>query len=352
MTTDRYDAFISYNHAADDRLAPAVESGLQRLAKPWYQLRAMSVYRDVSDTGLSPSLWGTVQQRLAECGWLILFACPESAASPWVEREVTHWCDTKGIDHLLVVQTGGELVWDAKQRCYGAATTALSPTLARRFTSEPKYLDLRWAKAEPAMPTLHNARFRNDIADVVAAIRGTSKEEIVGEDARLQRKARRLAKTAVATVVTLAIVASIAAVVAVRKQREAEERTRQATARQLGLFALDMPASDIDQALLLSVAATDLDTDGGAGRYQAVRTLLGRYSHLTTLLPVGEVATDISVRSVTLSPAGQYVAAVVQSSEGGVRLVQWDRRQPDRPAVLALETEPATTLGFGDGRLI
>ena len=30
-----YDAFVSYSHAADGRLAPAVQTGLQRLARPW-----------------------------------------------------------------------------------------------------------------------------------------------------------------------------------------------------------------------------------------------------------------------------------------------------------------------------
>ena len=84
----RYDAFISYNHGADSELAPAVERGLQRLAKPWYRLRALSVFRDLSDTGLNDSLWGTVQRQLDGSRWLIVMACPESAASPWVQREV------------------------------------------------------------------------------------------------------------------------------------------------------------------------------------------------------------------------------------------------------------------------
>lgn len=35
-----YDAFISYSHAADGRLAPAVQAALPRLAKPWYRRRA------------------------------------------------------------------------------------------------------------------------------------------------------------------------------------------------------------------------------------------------------------------------------------------------------------------------
>ena len=31
-----YDGFISYSHAADDLLAPRLQAGLQRFAKPWY----------------------------------------------------------------------------------------------------------------------------------------------------------------------------------------------------------------------------------------------------------------------------------------------------------------------------
>ena len=36
---DRYDAFISYSHAADGALAPALRNGLQRFATPWRVLR-------------------------------------------------------------------------------------------------------------------------------------------------------------------------------------------------------------------------------------------------------------------------------------------------------------------------
>ena len=38
----RYDAFISYSHAADGKLAPNLQDALQRFAKPWYRRRAGS----------------------------------------------------------------------------------------------------------------------------------------------------------------------------------------------------------------------------------------------------------------------------------------------------------------------
>ena len=37
-----YKAFISYSHAADDKLAPALQSALQRFTEPWYRIRAVA----------------------------------------------------------------------------------------------------------------------------------------------------------------------------------------------------------------------------------------------------------------------------------------------------------------------
>jgi hypothetical protein len=41
-----YDAFISCSHAADGRLAPAIQRALHRLARPWYKARAIWDNRD------------------------------------------------------------------------------------------------------------------------------------------------------------------------------------------------------------------------------------------------------------------------------------------------------------------
>ena len=39
-----YDGFISYSHAADDLLAPRLQAGLQRFAKPWWKRRALRIF--------------------------------------------------------------------------------------------------------------------------------------------------------------------------------------------------------------------------------------------------------------------------------------------------------------------
>src|SRR3954471_18392110 len=141
-----YDAFISYSHAADARLATALEQGLERLARPWNRLRAMSVFRDETDLTLNPDLWGMISGRLDRSGYLVLLMCPESAASPWVNKEVAHWCDLHGVDHVLMVWTGGELDWDDAGGDFSGGSSAIADVMRGRFGQEPLYLDLRWAR--------------------------------------------------------------------------------------------------------------------------------------------------------------------------------------------------------------
>ena len=89
-----YDGFISYSHAVDGRLAPALQRGLHRFAKPWYRLRALRVFRDETSLSATPELWPSIVEALDGSRWLILLASPEAAESPWVNDEVAHWCAT------------------------------------------------------------------------------------------------------------------------------------------------------------------------------------------------------------------------------------------------------------------
>ena len=57
-----YDAFISYSHALDGALAPALQTGLERFAKPWYRPRALRVFR--------PESASSGATRLVKWGWV------------------------------------------------------------------------------------------------------------------------------------------------------------------------------------------------------------------------------------------------------------------------------------------
>lgn len=316
-----YDAFISYSHAADARLATALERGLERLAKPWNRLRAISVFRDENDLTLNPDLWAMISSRLDRSSYLVLLMCPESARSPWVNKEVAHWCDAHGVDRVLMVRTGGELDWDDTAGDFSAGSTAVAEAMRRRFAHEPLYLDLRWARDELDL-TLASPRFRSAVAHVAAPIRDMAPGDLEGEDVRLRRRAKRLARAAVTTVVLLAIVATIAGVLAVRSARAADARAREATARQVGLAALDLPASEIDRALLMSLVSADLADADDPARFQPAQVLIGRYSRLESLLHLGDSGDLLNVRDLAFAPDGSIVALAGQA-DGSSAIATW-----------------------------
>ena len=105
-----FNGFISYSHAADGRLAPAVQRGLHRLAKPWHRRRALWIFRDQTGLSVTPGLWSSIQTALDGSAYFVLLASPEAAQSQWVNREIEHWIATKSADQILPVVTDGE--WD------------------------------------------------------------------------------------------------------------------------------------------------------------------------------------------------------------------------------------------------
>jgi WD40 repeat protein len=342
-----YDAFISYSHAADGVLAPALEHGLERLARPWYRLRAMAIFRDQSDLALTPHLWSTIVTNLDQSRYLIVLASPESAASAWVNKEVAHWCDTRGTEQLLLVVTGGEIAWDDGTNDFTAESTAVPRALRGRFSEEPLYQDLRWAHGATDL-TLRLSRFRGAVALVASTIRGVAPDELESEDVRLHRRARRLARAAVAVVVVLALAASTAAVAAVRNAQRADRRAREAIARQVGLQALDEPASALDRALLLSLAAAGLDRDAGSERFRSSRMLIGRYSRLDTILAAPSTPGVLtSIRGLAFSADGHQLAAsalTVARGQASPSALRWQLGGPRLPPARA--EAPAGGLAF------
>ena len=73
---------------------------------------AMRVFRDQSDLSLVPNLWGKIETALSESEFFVLLASPESAASPWVNKELDHWISNNGIENILIVLTDGIVQWD------------------------------------------------------------------------------------------------------------------------------------------------------------------------------------------------------------------------------------------------
>src|SRR5436305_420994 len=72
--SDRYRAFMSYSHAVDRTLAPAVQRGLVHMAKPWYRMPAFRLFRDDTSLTASPGLWSSIEEALNSSRFFILMA--------------------------------------------------------------------------------------------------------------------------------------------------------------------------------------------------------------------------------------------------------------------------------------
>ena len=197
-----YDAFISYSHTKDKPIAAALQSVIQKLGKAWHQRRAARVFRDDTSLSATPHLWPSIEKALSESSHLILLASPEAASSPWIAKEIEYWLEYKNPDTLLVGLTAGELAWDEKTGDFKwSSKTPLPAALKGRFASEPKWVDLR-AYRDDTDP--RNAKFIDLGADFAAAIRGLPKDDLMSEEVRQQRRARRLAVGAATSLLVLA----------------------------------------------------------------------------------------------------------------------------------------------------
>ncbi|MGH8933004.1 MAG: PQQ-binding-like beta-propeller repeat protein [Egibacteraceae bacterium] len=298
-----YAAFISYSHAADGRLAPAVQRGLERLAKPWYRRRALRVFRDDSGLAVTPALWSTIVAALDSSDYLVLLASPEAARSEWVGREVEHWTATKPVERILLVVTDGELHWDDNVSDFDQGSTALPPSLPGVFSEAPRWLDLSWAHKETQLDLRHS-RFRDAIAQLAAPIHGRAKDDLEAEDINLHRRALRQAWSAVVMLVVLALVASLGWNSAVSNERTA--RARELAARATTYFD-QHPLSLLLSLESLRVSRTD------EARDTLLRGLLDpRHNAVALRAHTG------SVRDVAFSPDGTTIATA--SEDQTVRL--------------------------------
>ena len=227
-----FNGFISYSHAADDQLAPAIQRGLHRLAKPWHRRRALWIFRDQTGLAVTPALWTSIQNALDGSDYFVLLASPEAARSPWVNREIEHWMTTKSPGKILPVVTDGEWRWDPGQRDFSEDSTAVPPALRGAFTEEPLYLDLRWARDDRHL-SLRHSRFRDAIAQLAAPMHGVSKDDLEGEDVRQHRRARRLRSGALATLVLLTFVAVLTGALAMHNAERANAAAKEAHRQQL-----------------------------------------------------------------------------------------------------------------------
>jgi hypothetical protein len=271
-----YDAFVSYRHTPRERaIADRLQAALHRFARPIWKLRAVRLYRDQTNLSARPDLWRTIEAALDAARHLILIASPESAQSPWVQRELEHWLATRGQANLVVVVTGGTLVWDQVAGCFDPVrSNALPAAVIDRFASEPHWLDLTWLQDDAASATVSDPRFLDVVATISATLQGRDKDDIAGDDVREFHLRRRLAAGA-ATLICIGFVTAMVFAVNFLEQRNLALAERSAAERQRAIAERQRDrALDQESRVLASMANAAIEnSDAVTGLLLALRGL-------------------------------------------------------------------------------
>lgn len=330
MADHRYRAFISYSHSADGAFAPALQRGMQQLGRSWRQRRAMEVFRDETGLSVDPNLWDAITTALDSSQWFVLLASPQAAASHWVGQEIQHCVATKGSDRILIVLTEGTLSWDDRAGDFSTDSNAVHPALRGLLTAAPTIVDLSWARQETDL-TLDNARFRADVARIVALIRDEPLQQVADRDARERHRTKTVVRSALgvlATATAVAVIAAVAAGVNWRQasveQATAEEEAQVALARELA--AKSRSVEDPRAALALAVEAYALapDAEHGGSLLAAISGTGSELVELPALLPEGYQAADITSSAAVAGAGGGRVTLSTSTGSVAVDLATGD----------------------------
>ena len=356
--SSNYDAFISYSYAADGALAPSLRNGLQRFATPWRvfgwvnPVRSLRVFQDQASLSANPALWPTIEKALGSAEWFILLASPEAANSPWVEKEIDFWHRNKPPEHLLIIQTDGDIAWDNDKSDFDwAKTTALPRRLSTVFTDEPRWIDARWARTG-AQASLRDPRFRDLVAELAAPLRGVPKDELIGEDIRQHRRLNHWRNAALGVVTMLLIGAVAAAAIAVQQQQAAISQRDQAQrneSRALAAIA-DIEADTGSPAAAIRVSLAGVSANVATPSRAYAREAEGAVSHaLQQLREVRRFAHKNDVRSVAFSPNGRTLATGSTDETAGL----WEVATGKEIAVLRGHEGHVNSVAFSpDGRML
>ena len=332
-----YDGFISYSHAADNLLAPRLQAGLQRFAKPWWKLRALRIFRDETSLSANPRLWSSITVAMEESSWFVLLLSPGAAKSKWVNDEIAYWLEHKDRARIIPVLTEGEFSWEKN----GLNGDAVPPALHGVFAEEPRWVDLRFARGDEDLD-LKNPAFSAAVADIASAMRGVPKEELASEEVRQHRRTRRLALSAAVALLTLTTMATGIGIYAFNQRQEALENAALAsdneaiaTARELSFASRGVADDDPELGVLLGLEA--LGTTDSAGLDALAKALsatwhsFSRHRVDVTIDGAGHLSSAFSPdgRILVSDMADDPSTAAVWDSETGRKLGSLEGPEPD-----------------------
>ena len=340
-----YNAFISYSHLHDAGTARLLENGLKRFAKSPLRRRALRIFRDESNLDATPALWDKIRLALDNSEFFILLASPAAAKSLWVKRELEYWLQLRPSHNILLGLTDGAICWDLSHNRFDwHDTTALPQLLDHSFTSEPRWIDLRWLRDQPT-DLLKDDRFFHAVADFAAPLHHVDKDTIIGEDLRQHKTASRLRHFAVTGLVGLFFLALVTALYALRQQHIAEMQRQTATSRLLVSSALSFADNALDQRNVEKAAAFLVEAWHSSKDPSLVEPAL----HISEKLPTRQIDYGSPVESFAFAPDLASPSFVVSTSNGMVHL--HDLATTDVTASARYGGPPRLTLG-SRGRLM
>ncbi len=328
--TDRspsFDAFLSYSWKADSGLAPIIQNILQSFLRPWYKLRALNIFRDLSALAASSNLEMSLKAKLDHSHHLIVLACPEAKASKGMEFEASYWLSKPRQGQVLIVVTGGK---------YGSwkdiRESALPPVLEERLLDEPLWIDISGIRANAGAVAAEI--FQTQLTDalhqlILVFYPGKSWSQLQGEESLQRRKAIRLAVSSIVLLFTLLVAVVISAILA----RNGALRSRGAAL----VLASSSLSDPLDKSLALSSieSAENVPDIAGALRDNAREAVPGvvlRRQH-------GQIS------GIAYDSNGDYLATA--SLDGSV--LRWRADGRGEPIVLKKrDAYPVSSLSFSD----
>lgn len=324
---------MSYSHAADSRLAPALQRGLERLTRAWYQRQALRIFRDQTNLSATADLSATIERALRNSRHFLLLASPGAAQSPWVRREIRFWKVNRGREKLLIALTDGVIKWDDEAGDFDWEVTNALPEEELRgwFASEPLWVNLGWTRdRKPSDLTLRHGRFRGDVATLAASLHGRSKEQIDSEDARQHRRAVWIGRAVVAALAVLLVLSGVETNsantqrgIAQQQRNIAQQQGALATQRELEALAQVDAATSPATSLDLSLAALRVDPTA-----QVRQTLVNTLLHTEYEGSSQPQTPDGDAQAAAFSPDGGLFAEAYDGAGGKTEVSVWNTANP------------------------